>query len=119
MRNSSAVMQGVSFSASCSLLSFSLIARLMNSMGPVRFLSIVHLPPIIVYSYYPAIGNQDTIELWNFIRDYGIVSNWHPVIYQFIFIYLIKEKVNVLLEIILSFCYFLVINYVRFTIHIR
>lgn len=32
MRNSSAVMQVISFSASCSLLSFSLIARLMNSM---------------------------------------------------------------------------------------
>ena len=55
----------------------------------VLYFFIITIPIILmVYSYYPAIGNQDTIELWNFIRDYGIASNWHPVIYQFIFIYL-------------------------------
>lgn len=55
----------------------------------IVYFLIITIPIIcMVFSYYPAIGHSDTIELWNNIRDYGITSNWHPVVYQFIFIYL-------------------------------
>lgn len=92
----------------------------------IVYFLIVTIPIVYtIYAYYPTVGSEDTIGVWNEVHNVGMISNWFPIIYQFFFIYLPMKiwnniystmiaQVLIIIVVTLYMCSFFRKNYLSF-----